>query len=99
MPELKNIHEKLPDGIKPDVEACVTIATKSSLLEMIIPGLLAIFIPVIVGLCLTARALAGLLIGGLASGFMLAITMSNAGGAWDNSKKWVEKGGLSDYYK
>lgn len=63
---------------------------------MVIPGVMAVFVPLGVGFLLTARALAGLLIGSLTSGFMLAITMANAGGAWDNSKKWVEKGGLAN---
>lgn len=62
---------------------------------MINPGLISVFVPLGVGFILTARALAGILLGSLSSGFMLAITMSNAGGAWDNSKKWVEKGGLA----
>jgi len=62
---------------------------------MINPGLVSVFVPLGVGFVLTARALAGILLGSLSSGFMLAITMSNAGGAWDNSKKWVEKGGLA----
>jgi len=74
----------------------VQIATKASILEMIIPGVIAIFVPLGVGFLLTARCLAGLLIGSLSSGFMLAISMANAGGAWDNAKKWTEKGGLAD---
>jgi len=85
----------LPEHIKPDATACIQIATKASLLEMINPGVVAVFVPLGVGFILTARALAGILLGSLSSGFMLAITMSNAGGAWDNSKKWVEKGGLA----
>lgn len=94
-PALKNVNEKLPEGVKADATRCVEIATKASILEMIVPGLMAVFVPVGVGFLLTARSLAGLLIGSLCSGFMLAITMANAGGAWDNSKKWVEKGGLA----
>lgn len=62
---------------------------------MINPGLVSVFIPLGCGFLLTARCLAGILLGSLSSGFMLAITMSNAGGAWDNSKKWTEKGGLA----
>merc|ERR1740115_402195 len=73
---------------------CIRISTVSSLQEMILPGVLAVFSPAIVGFILGAEALAGLLAGGLTSGFMLAVTMSNAGGAWDNAKKYVEKGGL-----
>eukprot|EP00941_MAST-03F_sp_MAST-3F-sp1_P000246 g246.t1 len=73
---------------------CIAIATTSALQEMLIPGILAIFAPAVVGFLLGAPALAGLLIGALTSGFMLALTMSNAGGAWDNAKKFCEKGGL-----
>lgn len=94
-PELKEIDKPLPEGVVPDSTTCVTIATQASLLEMIIPATIAIFIPIAIGFLLTAVSLAGVLIGSLSSGFMLAITMSNAGGAWDNSKKWVEKGSLA----
>lgn len=94
-PELKDVDKPLPEGVGPDTTTCVQIATKASILEMIIPGLLAVFVPIGVGFLLTARSLAGVLIGALSSGFMLAVTMANAGGAWDNSKKWVEKGGLA----
>merc|ERR1719453_1711708 len=73
---------------------CIRISTVSSLQEMLLPGLLAVFSPAIVGFILGAEALAGLLGGGLTSGFMLAVMMSNAGGAWDNAKKYVEKDGL-----
>ena len=78
----------------PDSAKCVKIATDSAIREMVIPGTLAVFMPVIVGYILSQKGLAGLLMGSLSSGFMLGITMNNAGGAWDNSKKWVEKGGL-----
>jgi K(+)-stimulated pyrophosphate-energized sodium pump len=94
-PELKDVTKPLPDGVKADATPVINIATKASILEMIIPGMMAVFVPIGVGFLLTARALAGLLIGSLSSGFMLAIAMANAGGAWDNSKKWVEKGGLA----
>jgi len=94
-PELKDISKPLPSHIKPDATACIQIATKASLLEMINPGLISLFVPLAFGFILTARALAGILLGSLSSGFMLAITMSNAGGAWDNAKKWTEKGGLA----
>ena len=70
-------------------EDCTQIATTSSLAEMVTPGALALFSPPIVGFLMGRLALAGLLIGALSSGFMLAITMSNAGGAWDNAKKYV----------
>jgi len=94
-PELKDISKPLPSHIKPDATACIQIATKASLLEMINPGLISVFVPLAFGFILTARSLAGILLGSLSSGFMLAITMSNAGGAWDNAKKWTEKGGLA----
>jgi Na+/H+-translocating membrane pyrophosphatase len=77
---------------------CTVIATKSSLMEMITPGALAVLSPPIVGFLMGRLALAGLLIGALSSGFMLAITMSNAGGAWDNAKKYVEKGNFGGKY-
>jgi len=77
-----------------DSTQCIKIATNSSLEEMIMPGCMAIFVPVVVGFIGGPYMLAGLLVGALTSGFMLAVTMSNAGGAWDNAKKWVEKGNL-----
>ena len=77
---------------QPDYKACVGISTQSALREMIIPGALAVVVPLLVGFILGAEALAGLLIGAIASGFMLAVMMANAGGAWDNAKKWIETG-------
>jgi len=81
------------DGV-PDYRTCVEISTKSALRQMVAPGLLAVLAPLAVGLLLGKEALAGLLIGSTASGFMLAIMMANAGGAWDNAKKWIETGEL-----
>ena len=77
---------------KPDYARCVDISTKAALREMIIPGLLAVIVPLVVGLVLGAEALGGLLAGALVAGLMLAIMMSNAGGAWDNAKKYIESG-------
>jgi len=77
---------------QPDYRTCVAISTQSALREMIIPGALAVVVPVAVGYILGAQALAGLLIGAIASGFLLAVMMANAGGAWDNAKKWIETG-------
>lgn len=77
---------------KPDYAACVAISTKGSLREMIIPGLLAIAAPVLVGKLGGVEMLGGLLAGSLASGVMMAIFMANAGGAWDNAKKYIESG-------
>lgn len=76
----------------PDYGRCVEISTQSAQHEMIIPSLLAIIIPVVVGLLLGVAGVLGLLVGGLAGGFTLAVFMSNAGGAWDNAKKYVEEG-------
>ncbi|MGB0383745.1 MAG: sodium-translocating pyrophosphatase [Ardenticatenaceae bacterium] len=78
----------------PDYKSCVEISTQAALREMVIPGVLAVVVPVAVGLLLGAEALAGLLIGATSSGFMLAVMMANAGGAWDNAKKWIETGEL-----
>jgi Na+/H+-translocating membrane pyrophosphatase len=77
---------------------CTVIATSSSLAEMVAPGAIAVLTPPIVGFLLGRLSLAGLLIGALSSGFMLALTMSNAGGAWDNAKKYVEKGNFGGKY-
>ena len=77
---------------KPDYARCVEISTKGSLKEMIAPGVLAIAVPVAVGWLMGFKALGGLLAGSLASGAMMALFMANAGGAWDNAKKFVEGG-------
>merc|ERR1719410_1730153 len=75
---------------EPDFAACVAISTKASIIEMIIPGVLAIVAPLFAGFLLGSQALGGLLVGALTSGFMLAVFMANAGGAWDNAKKFIE---------
>jgi len=77
---------------KPDYAKCVDISTGAALHEMIVPALLAVVAPIIVGLLMGAEALGGMLAGALLSGVLLAIMMSNAGGAWDNAKKYVEGG-------
>ena len=77
---------------KPDYARCVDISTSASLKEMIIPGLMAIIAPLAVGLIMGTEALGGMLGGALASGVLLAIMMANAGGAWDNAKKYIEAG-------
>ena len=79
---------------EPDYERCVDISTKAALKEMVVPGMIAILSPVIVGLVLGAPALGGLLSGSIVTGVMLAIFMANAGGAWDNAKKYIEEGNL-----
>lgn len=76
----------------PDYGRCVEISTQSAQHEMIVPSLLAIIIPIIVGIILGVSGVLGLLVGGLAAGFTLAVFMANAGGAWDNAKKYVEEG-------
>jgi K(+)-stimulated pyrophosphate-energized sodium pump len=83
----------------PKYTECVTIATQAAVLEMVIPGAMAVLVPVIVGFLLGAKSLAGLLVGAIASGFLLAVTMANAGGAWDNAKKFVEGGGVPGHLK
>eukprot|EP00947_MAST-08B_sp_MAST-8B-sp1_P002499 g2499.t1 len=92
-PELKTELDNPEVSKLADYEACIRIATDASIKEMVIPGGLAVFMPPAVGLILSSKGLAGMLIGSLTSGFMLAVAMSNAGGAWDNAKKYVEKSG------
>ncbi|MFC1927640.1 sodium-translocating pyrophosphatase [Chloroflexota bacterium] len=77
---------------RPEYGKCVDIATRIALKEMLVPSIMTIVAPVIVGVVLGKYALAGFLIGALAAGFVLAITLNNAGGAWDNAKKWIEAG-------
>ena len=77
---------------EPDYERAVSISTTGALREMIAPGLLAVAVPIFVGAVISAESLGGLLIGSIAAGAMLAIMMANAGGAWDNAKKYIEEG-------
>ena len=77
---------------RPDYASCVSISTRSALHEMIAPGLMAVLVPLVVGILLGPAALGGLLAGSLVTGVLLAIFMSNAGGAWDNAKKYIEGG-------
>jgi K(+)-stimulated pyrophosphate-energized sodium pump len=79
---------------EPDYQRCVTIATRGALKEMVAPGLLAVLAPVLMGAVFGKAAVGGLLAGALAAGVMMALFMANAGGAWDNAKKYVEAGNL-----
>ena len=87
--EIKGILEGKAD---PDYARCVAISTKGAQQEMLLPSILAIIVPILTGLVLGVAGVLGLLIGGLATGFVLAVFMANAGGAWDNAKKYVEEG-------
>jgi K(+)-stimulated pyrophosphate-energized sodium pump len=89
--EIKGLMEGEAD---PDPGRVVDIATARALKEMVLPGIIVIVAPVAVGLVMGLEALGGLLAGSLASGFLLAVMMANAGGSWDNAKKWIEKGNL-----
>ena len=80
------------EGVKPDAARAVAISTAGSLKAMIVPGLIAIVAPIFIGALMGAEALGGMLAGSIVSGFLLAIFMANAGGAWDNAKKYVELG-------
>ena len=82
------------EGVKPDTGRCVDIATTAALREMIAPGLVAVIAPVTVGFILGPEALGGMLAGALLAGVLLALMMANGGGAWDNAKKYIEKGNL-----
>ena len=76
----------------PDYEKCVSISTHAALTQMIVPGVMAILVPVLVGFLLGKEALGGLLGGSIVTGVMMALFMANSGGAWDNAKKYIEEG-------
>jgi K(+)-stimulated pyrophosphate-energized sodium pump len=90
--QFREIKGLLEGTAEPDVETCITIATQSALKEMVVPGLLAVTAPLVVGFGLGAEALGGFLAGATATGVLLAIFMANSGGAWDNAKKYIEEG-------
>lgn len=90
--QFKSIPGLMEGTGKPDYKRCVEISTKAALREMLIPGVMAVLSPLVVGLLLGPQALGGLLAGALVTGVMMAIFMSNAGGAWDNAKKYIEEG-------
>ncbi len=101
--QFREIPGLLEGKAKPDSARCVDIATQAALRKMVMPGALAVAAPIIVGFVFGPQALGGMLGGALVSGVLLALTMANAGGAWDNAKKYVEKGELggkgSDVHK
>ena len=88
--EIKGLLDGDP-GVEPDTEACVTISTNAALREMLLPGILAVVIPVLLGI-LDVNMLAGMLVGTLSCGFLMSVYMANTGGAWDNAKKYIETG-------
>ena len=90
--QFREIPGILEGKAKPDAARCVAISTAGSLKQMIVPGFLAVAAPILVGKFIGVSALGGMLAGALVSGVMMAIFMSNAGGAWDNAKKFIEDG-------
>ena len=89
--EIKGI---LTGDATPDYARCVAISTQGAQREMLFPSLLAIIVPVLVGICFGVSGVLGLLVGGLGAGFVLAVFMANSGGAWDNAKKYIEEGNM-----
>merc|ERR1712225_110129 len=91
IPYLKEgINPTTGEKVKPRYAECIKISTEASLSEMVLPGLMVILSPILTGTFFGVEAVCGLLVGGLTSGVQLAISQSNAGGAWDNAKKYVE---------
>lgn len=92
--QFKEIIGLLEGKAKPDTATCVDIVTKGALKEMVLPGLLAVIVPLLIGIFLGTETLGGFLAGATVTGVLLGIMMANAGAAWDNSKKWIEEGNL-----
>jgi K(+)-stimulated pyrophosphate-energized sodium pump len=92
--QFREIAGILEGKAEPDYARCVEISTKGAQREMMLPSLLAIIVPITVGLIFGVAGVMGLLAGGLGSGFVLAVFMANAGGAWDNAKKYIEEGNM-----
>ena len=88
--QFKEIAGIMEGTAEPDYQSCIRISTEASLKEMVLPGVLAVVCPIVIGILLGASGLAGFLAGALVSG--VALMMSNSGGAWDNAKKYVEEG-------
>jgi K(+)-stimulated pyrophosphate-energized sodium pump len=92
--QFKEITGLMEGKAEPDTGRCIDIVTKSALKEMLLPGILAVVAPILVGFVLGAEALGGFLAGATATGVLMGIFMANAGGTWDNAKKWIEEGNL-----
>ncbi len=90
--QFKNMPGIMEGKTKPDYKKCVDISTSAALREMILPGVLAVVVPIVIGIVLGPEALGGLVAGAVVSGVLVAIYMANAGGAWDNAKKYIETG-------
>ncbi|HEY92156.1 MAG TPA: sodium-translocating pyrophosphatase [Dehalococcoidia bacterium] len=90
--QFREIKGLMEGEARPEYGKCVDICTKAALKEMLAPGLITVAAPIIIGFILGPLALGGFLLGAIASGFILAVTFANAGGSWDNAKKWIEKG-------
>jgi len=90
--QFREIKGLMEGKAKPDYVSCVDIATKRALKSMLLPGVLVLLVPLILGFTLGPEAVAGLLVGALVTGFLMAVMMANAGGAWDNAKKYIEAG-------
>jgi len=90
--QFREIEGILEGEAEPDYARCVEISTRSAQIEMITPSILAILVPILVGLIFGVAGSLGLLVGGLSTGFVLAVFMSNSGGTWDNAKKYIETG-------
>ncbi len=92
--QFKELNLLKSDQNKPDYKGCVAISTKQALKEMVLPSVLAVISPIVVGIVLRPEGLGGLLVGSIATGFLLAVFLANSGGAWDNAKKYIESGNL-----
>ncbi len=94
--QFRSIAGLMEGKAKPDYASCVTISTRGAQREMIVPSLLALIVPVAAGLLLDVSGVMGLLVGGLSTGFVMAVMLANAGGAWDNAKKYIEKAAMKE---
>lgn len=92
--QFKEIKGLMEGQTKPDSDRCIDIVTRGALIEMVLPGILAVIVPLLVGFLMGPEALGGFLAGATASGVLLGIFMANTGAAWDNAKKWIEEGNL-----